>query len=169
MVARLIVNNFWTCRQTCTILVSFKRKLNALYKCVKIKISWRVSMWLILEGKVTYTLKNWATYNNKQTTETKQTEDMWMLTMAMSANLISLFQLGKFFHLLLLQACGNFSDLIRQQLDDLGQQTEHCLWDDLKTHNRQMSHLWYQKCNFWYLNRHFPNKEKKGKCSVTHN
>ena len=54
MVARLIINYFWTCRQICTILVSLERKMNALYKCVKIKISWKVSIWLVLEGRVTY-------------------------------------------------------------------------------------------------------------------
>ena len=47
------INNFWTCRQICIILVSFERKTNTLYKWVKIKISWKVSMWLILEGRVT--------------------------------------------------------------------------------------------------------------------
>ena len=54
-VARLILNSFWTCGQICIILVSFERKMNALYNCVKIKMSWKVSMWLILEGRVTYT------------------------------------------------------------------------------------------------------------------
>ena len=34
-------------------LVSFERKMNALYKCVKIKILWTVSVWLVLESRVT--------------------------------------------------------------------------------------------------------------------
>ena len=32
-----IINNFWTCRQICVILISFARKMDALYKCVKKK------------------------------------------------------------------------------------------------------------------------------------
>ena len=31
------INNFWTCGQICIILVSFERKMNPLYMCVKIK------------------------------------------------------------------------------------------------------------------------------------
>ena len=48
------INNFLTWRQICIILVSFERKMNALYKRVKIKISWKVSVWLVLEGRVTF-------------------------------------------------------------------------------------------------------------------
>ena len=55
MVARLIISNVETLRHICITLVSFERKRNALYKSVKIKTSCKVSMWLILEGWVTYT------------------------------------------------------------------------------------------------------------------
>ena len=38
----------------CIILVSFERNMNAFYKCVKMKILWEASMWLVLEGRVTF-------------------------------------------------------------------------------------------------------------------
>ena len=49
-----IINNLWTCRHICIILVSFERKMNALYKSVKFRIPWKVSVWPILAGRVTY-------------------------------------------------------------------------------------------------------------------
>ena len=80
-------------------------------------------------------LKSQATCGNKRSAKSKkQTEGVSVTPSAAPTNLISFFKLGVLLHLLLLQACGDLFDLIGQQLDDLGQQTEHSLWDDLKTH-----------------------------------
>ena len=73
-------------------------------------------------------------WQQKVSKNTKQTEGMSVMPSAAPTNLVSFFKLGVLLHLLLLQACGDLFDLIGQQLDDLGQQTEHSLWDDLKTH-----------------------------------